>query len=270
MFKLFLNILAVCALLISPVHAKGWQGLYFGLSTGSVNHSGQIKSEVIGGAHAGGTNSASLDMMHAMQNGMNGLYFSRNSEHISDFNAGYNWINKDFLFGVEAAWSNMALQQNAVFDRSSRFANSPLTKFESRLQINEKMRQIFVLSGRLGYVKNRFLIYGRLGLSAADIRSSASFSGGVDVPATLKVLNNNFEKSAYKFGIISAIGLEYQFFSNWRAKVEYSHINFGENKYNYTAVSRDSQSPNFYAASTASATSAWKIGILKIGVVYNF
>lgn len=270
MFKLFLSILVVCAFLISPVHAKGWQGLYVGLSTGSVNHNGQIKSEAFGGAHAGGINNASLDMMHAMQNGMNGLYFSRNSKYISGFNAGYNWINKDFLFGVEAAWSNMALQQNAVFDRSSRFASSPLTKFESRLQINEKMRQILVLSGRLGFVKKRFLIYGRLGLSAADIRSSASLSGGVDVPPTLKVLNNNFEKSTYKFGIISALGVEYQFFSNWRARVEYSHINFGKNKYNYTAVSRDSKSPNFFAASTASATSAWKMGILKIGVVYNF
>lgn len=88
--------------------------------------------------------------------------------------------------------------------------------------------QIATLTGRIGYAWNRVLFYGKGGAAYAhDNYIAQNFLG----------LNNNFCNNAagqgciaygstQRWGWTAGVGLEYAFYENWSAFVEYDHYGF--------------------------------------------
>jgi outer membrane immunogenic protein len=78
--------------------------------------------------------------------------------------------------------------------------------------------------GRLGYAAGPWLVYGTGGVAFGNVKTSieqSSFSGSVD-----------------RAGWTAGAGVEYQFLANWSAKVEYLHVDLG-NDIRWTTFGND-------------------------------
>ena len=267
----FVCIIFVCTALPLPLYAQGWSGGYLVLSQTSINHNSLIKSSAVGGSY-GGTpvSTASQDMMNAMKAGMRSTYQSGTHHNGFDFKGGYNWVYHDFLLGVEGAWNQAQSQHQYSYNKISPFAGSTFTELKSKLLVEQKIKQLFVFSGRLGYIKNNFLIYGRLGVSIVDAAMHVKFEGDVAVPASLKIVDNNYKKNSIKYGLSSALGVEYKPFKNWFMRLEYSRLDLKLGSHQYEVRSIDTLNPNFFANTTGLVQSSSKLNQIQIGIGYKF
>jgi outer membrane immunogenic protein len=72
-------------------------------------------------------------------------------------------------------------------------------------------------TGRLGWVWDRWLIYGKGGLAGAGDKYSAS----------IPIVNEQLNGSETRIGWTLGGGIEWAFWNNWSAKVEYDFYDFG-------------------------------------------
>ncbi|HXH71868.1 MAG TPA: outer membrane beta-barrel protein [Mariprofundaceae bacterium] len=115
-------------------------------------------------------------------------------------------FNSGLLVGAELAYT--AYQASGV-------TQSPTYAWHK----NElTVKNIVSLSGRVGYVYNSWLVYGKAGVSEANIQFR-----GVDVgfPQNYYILSKN------QFAANLGVGAEYCFDFNVSLGVEYSHIDWG-------------------------------------------
>jgi outer membrane immunogenic protein len=75
------------------------------------------------------------------------------------------------------------------------------------------------LSLRLGYAVDHVLFYAKGGGAYGSFQYT--FIDGADF--------HDFDVNSIKFGWIVGEGIEYAFMQNWTAKIEYNHLNFGNN-----------------------------------------
>lgn len=119
--------------------------------------------------------------------------------------AGCNYQISNFVLGVEgdASWTN---KSGSAVD---------IPPFNTAFRSETKERAFYTLRGRAGVAFDRILFYGTAGAAAADV--------GITVTGPGVVASEN--KTVW--GWTAGVGVEWAFASNWSAKLEYLHADFG-------------------------------------------
>ena len=153
-----------------PLNAYSWAGPYLGgnlgYAWGSVENSVTRPDGVFGGAQAG-----------------------------------YNWQNGQFVFGLEGD-----IQASAAADTFApwKFSNP----------------WFGTVRGRLGYTFNNIMVYGTGGLAFGELRAE-TFG-----------LSESHTNAGWTLGV----GAEFGLYQNWTAKVEYLYVDLSSNTFTITGV----------------------------------
>jgi outer membrane immunogenic protein len=185
----------------SPVIASAfnWNGFYVGAN--------------LGGAWAGDT---------VIQSDIAGPFSSTkvtSSGVVGGGHLGYNWVAMpNWLLGVEADVSGADLNGTAVF--------------HGRAQFNEKVDAFGTARGRVGYLANNWLFYGTGGFAWSN--DTFTRTQVMQVPGS-PPLGDARTNSPTRTGWAAGGGVEYGFAPQWTARVEYLHLDLGEQTFSFTA-----------------------------------
>jgi outer membrane immunogenic protein len=115
--------------------------------------------------------------------------------------------------------------------------------------INTNTQWTATATGRIGAAFDRLLVYGKGGVAFADDKSS---------------LNDTFGGSAStnntRTGWTAGVGLEYAFYQNWSAKLEYDYLGFGSQTLNLPTA----------AFPTYASSASLNVQEIKAGINYKF
>jgi outer membrane immunogenic protein len=89
-------------------------------------------------------------------------------------------------------------------------------------------------AGRVGFTRDRLMVFFKGGAAWADTRYSASINLGELTDGEQSV---SVKKT--RVGALFGTGLEYAFLPNWSAKVEYNYIDFGHKNYTFDLFEGD-------------------------------
>ncbi len=199
--------------------------------------------------------------------GQNGFVGSHNAiGPLGGFQAGFNWqpVGSHWVFGIEGQFSFADLKgdhQNSTSGASNLFFGKkeallqPLPAFTVATNgtINDrfftKVRDIATIAARIGITSDLFdrtLFYVKGGAAYArdEYRVTSQFSasscteGGEIIPFSLIDGGGGLNCSAVngsgswsgnqnRWGWMAGIGLEFDLFDNWSAKIEYDYLGFG-------------------------------------------
>jgi outer membrane immunogenic protein len=115
---------------------------------------------------------------------------------------GYNWQIGTTVYGIEGDFSGTSLQSS---NNSAGFTNTTSTHWTS------------TVAGRLGYMSDRALLYGKFGVAIADERDSVSSPTGALSSST---------GTTIRPGWAAGGGVEYALIPHWSAKLEYDYLGF--------------------------------------------
>ncbi|ARQ02755.1 outer membrane protein [Pseudorhodoplanes sinuspersici] len=141
--------------------------------------------------------------------------------------AGYNFQAGHLLFGIEGDFDG------AIFNRPP----LPVPTLGSVSQ-----RWMASMAGRVGYVKDRWLVYGKVGGGWAHHDIS------VNVPGL------GWSESSTKSGLLLGGGIEYGFKPHWTVKLEYNHLSL----------------PSWTSATFPAVSLDRDIQTIKAGINYKF
>jgi outer membrane immunogenic protein len=170
---------------------------------------------------------------------------STGSSNMSGFlggaQAGFNWQAGSWVFGVEGDWSWTdadGCKGHVVFPAYSGCTN---------------VNWYATATGRLGYAWDRTLLYVKGGAAFEDADRFITFNG---VATTNSVSNT-------RTGWTVGGGLEYAFWDNWSAKIEYNYMDFGHEGSTFT-----------YTANPVGLVENWRtenqVHVVKAGINYHF
>ena len=189
------------------------------------------------GGHIGGgmlTDSVS-------QNGVSNLTGSGNLRPagvIGGAQIGANYEFVPWVVGIEASWTDSAIQGNTLIGTISAIA--PQERFTSQAQ------WFAALTGRVGYAANDWLFYAKAGGAWMDARYTEdllSAAGAMIAPGTTvatQVITDN------RTGFTVGAGIEFGLVENLSAKIEYDFYDFGSKNYNFNAITPVSVSSNLH------------------------
>jgi outer membrane immunogenic protein len=149
---------------------------------------------------------------------------------------GYNWQTGNFVFGLEgdvdASWVDGSTTAGAA---GAPCGGTGCTTKNSWLGTGR---------GRLGYAFDRFLPYITGGAAFGNIKGTAANGGSVDKT---------------KVGWAAGAGVEWAFFTNWSAKIEYLYADLGK-------VTCDAAT----CGGGADSEITYKTNMVRLGVNYRF
>ncbi|MGA7656550.1 MAG: outer membrane beta-barrel protein [Methylocella sp.] len=90
------------------------------------------------------------------------------------------------------------------------------------------VREFGSADGRIGYAfnNNSLLVYAIGGFAYGDIRNTINFQPNLTAPSVVGFpVNRFFDANRYGFNVGG--GLEYNFYGNWTARLEYRYYDFG-------------------------------------------
>jgi outer membrane immunogenic protein len=158
---------------------------------------------------------------------------------------GYNWQLAPWaVIGVEAQFSWTDLK-----------GTSPCVLV---LACSTEHDWITTLAGRFGVTYDRLLLYVKGGIAWSKATYSASLNLG-PISATTSV-------SDTRTGAMFGAGVEYAFWGNWSAKIEYNYIDFRDEDYNFPV----SLNVGPVASLDFGATIHERIHLVKAGLNYRF
>jgi outer membrane immunogenic protein len=211
--------------------AYDWSGFYFGVHAGW------------GWADVGST-----ELDPGTASFPTGTVFTKNSTSgpLGGVQGGFNWqLGRNFVLGVEGEFSAMGLHGTAT-------TVSVVNGFVSTVAVETK--DLELVTGRIGYAADNWLIFAKGGGAWASGRSSGTgvLANGTFFETTSSHSNRD--------GWVVGGGVEWGFAPGWSAKVEYNHIDFGST--NITVIpSRGA--PSF-------VTSSESMDLVKVGLNYRF
>ncbi|WP_315832617.1 outer membrane protein [Bradyrhizobium prioriisuperbiae] len=118
---------------------------------------------------------------------------------------GYNWqFSPSWVFGLEAdaAWADLSASDTVL-----------------GITLEDKIRSMGSVTGRLGYAAGPALLYVKGGWAWANNRVSVSGFG------------QSVSDSQFHSGWTVGAGLEYMFAPSWSAKAEYMYADYGKETY---------------------------------------
>lgn len=164
---------------------------------------------------------------------------------------GFNWeVLPSWVLGLEGEgwWSDVKGARTILEDAAD---PGSFTRF--RFQ----NRGDGAISGRLGFILDDSLIYGKVGVDWGAFRyveqhddfPTTNFAGCVPVCTAV------FDKT--RAGMLFGIGWEFQFASDWTSKFEYDYINYGPQRVPYPSTSN---SPALQSFVVHDVTNIVKVG----------
>jgi outer membrane immunogenic protein len=220
-----------------PPPVYNWSGFYFGgnIGGGWSSLSDTVVTPFAGGAFPAGSSFAT--------NNLSGV--------LGGVQAGFNWqFGGPWVIGFEGDYMWADLTGNGT----SISVPFPAVSFVE----NSKITDIALATGRLGYAVNNWLFYAKGGGAWGQGSStSQTFLNGAVVDATS---TGTVNRAGWTIGG----GIEWAFFNNWSAKIEYNHVDFGTQ----SVTVNGTFGPVAGAVSNVSGRDT--VDIVKAGINYRF
>lgn len=180
--------------------AFNWNGLYVGANVGGA----WASNTVVQSNHVGPFSSETIDASGVVGGG-----------HL-----GYNWMGASgLLVGIEADISAADLSGTATHNE--------------RAQFNERVDAYGTVRGRFGLVASNWLFYGTGGFAWGN--DSFTRTQISEVLGSTPPLGDVRTNSSTRTGWVAGGGIEYGFATNWTARVEYLHLELGDESFSFTA-----------------------------------
>jgi outer membrane immunogenic protein len=223
-----------------PAPVFSWTGFYFGAHLGGAwgTTESTLKSFSCDGLFCGSgfSRSVSIPISQTQTNGF-----------LGGVQGGYNWqIAPWAVIGVEAQFSWTDLK-----------GTSPCVLV---LACSTEHDWITTLAGRFGVTYDRLLLYVKGGVAWSKVNYSASLTLGSPFDFTTSV-------SDTRVGWMFGTGVEYAFWGNWSAKIEYDYIRFKDNDYTFPLSFADG--PNRLNLNFDTSIKE-HIHLVKAGINYRF
>lgn len=173
---------------------------------------------------------------------------------IGGVHLGYNFqSSSNWLLGLEGDFSGADIKGSALHV----YPGGVFTP--ANVSANQSLDWLATIRGRVGYVVDRFMVYGTGGLAIGGVKSGF-FGSIVGAPITV-----SGDVSDTRVGWAAGAGAEYAFAPNWSVKVEWLHYDLG----NVTVIG-----PQLTAGVVqpfgAIGTTAMSGDIVSAGVSYRF
>jgi outer membrane immunogenic protein len=131
---------------------------------------------------------------------------SKPSGFVGGVQAGYNWQNGAFVFGLEGDIQATGAEETFA---PWKFSNP----------------WFGTVRGRIGYAFSNILFYGTGGLAFGELRGETF----------------GLSESHTNAGWTAGVGAEFGFAPNWSAKIEYLYVDLSDSRFTITGVSNGSQ-----------------------------
>ena len=186
--------------IVAPVWS--WTGFYAGLHAG------------------GGWSDSSITQRNDLFPGFDTASFGNGNQAgvVGGGQIGYNWqFAPNWLLGIEGDISGTGIRNNNT--RLITVGGAPVGPFGSSHVADQNVNWLASIRGRLGWVWDRWLIYGTGGGAFADVDYRTDFTGfGVNTPLTT---------SRTLSGWVAGGGVEYAVSNNWTVRAEYLYYDLG-------------------------------------------
>ncbi|MBB5051391.1 outer membrane immunogenic protein [Afipia massiliensis] len=165
---------------------------------------------------------------------------------------GYNWqFAPNWLLGIEGDISGTGIRNNA--SALITVGGAPIAPFGFNHLADRSIDWMASIRGRLGWVWDRWLVYGTGGAAWADVNYRTDFTGfGTNNPISTNVTLS---------GWVAGGGVEYAVSNNWTVRAEYLYYDFGDE-----TVANPTITPGFNYLTTFDN----KIHVVRAGVNYKF
>jgi outer membrane immunogenic protein len=252
-----------------------WTGFYVGLNAG---YTWSNSNNVSFGAWSGAFNPAQVNAPIFAANYAllaSGVLGANHDGFIGGGQIGYNWqFMNSFLAGVEAD-----IQGIAGSSSQRGFATAIVDQFgntiTSATSVSKSLDYLGTVRGRLGWLFTpTLLVYGTGGLAYGGVNSSVSIAQNISAPE----LGPAFGTGSYadtRVGWTAGGGVEWMFWPNWSAKVEYLYYDLGTASYSAGVIAPLVQvgvigAPNPLFANFYQARARFNGNIVRAGVNYHF
>lgn len=188
---------------------------------------------------------------------------------------GYDWqFNGRVLVGVEADVQGVAGANNAasVVTLAPAPAPAPGLNFLTGVASGKSLDFLGTARARLGYlITPTLLAYATGGLAYGQATSATSFFQHVpnDFPGFLLIGANQGRLSQMRVGWTAGGGLEWMFWPQWSAKIEYLYFDLGAVSYP-VAVTTDWEQATLLVANATQARTRFDGHVVRVGVNYHF
>ncbi|MCG5234839.1 outer membrane protein [Xanthobacter oligotrophicus] len=171
---------------------------------------------------------------------------------------GYNYQINNIVLGVEADANWADLTGSGSYSQIALDGSIAKTCIQSNDACTSKIDALGTITGRLGYAFDRVLVYAKGGAAWATTSHTAGFT---DLSGDN--LGYHASTDATRWGWTVGAGVEWAFFNNWSAKVEYNYIDLGSNDVTFNFV------PNTYMPAYTSTVDQ-SVQLVKAGINYRF
>jgi outer membrane immunogenic protein len=255
------------------VAVYNWTGFYIGANVGY--SWGRANTDLLGSARVQVFRTAGPDLV--FDSGPIGAGLSNTSNvdgWIGGFQAGYNWQQGSWLFGIEA-------DIQASGERGDQFLSFVIPAFVAPLAqgvtpattvtiaAEHKLKWFGTLRGRLGVLPtDRFVLYVTGGLAYGELESNYLVGLGALGPVAVG-------SKTTKAGYVVGAGAEGALWGNWTAKAEYLYMDLGTFDVagaSATTNQLNTPSPGFNTVTTfnTSASTRFTDHIFRVGLNYHF
>lgn len=149
---------------------------------------------------------------------------AENSDHIDGFigggQIGYNWQFNQWVFGLEADFQGSAQKGDGTFTLAGVSNPNLLVVPATTVAYDDKLTWFGTVRGRVGWAFDRWLPYITGGWAYGH--------GEVNGTTTIGTVVTSFSGSHDYSGWTIGGGVEWAFYNNWSAKLEYLYIDFGD------------------------------------------
>jgi outer membrane immunogenic protein len=143
--------------------------------------------------------------------------------------AGYNWQNGHFVYGLEGDFDGTGLRMNSAsaLTRVTAFGTQTVTA-----NFSAKVDWIATLRGRLGYAVDRGMLYATGGLAIGGTQLNTTYGDVLSVTPLFPLAPLAASDSHVLAGWTLGVGGEWLFNKSWSGGLEYRHTDLGAHSFN--------------------------------------
>jgi len=223
--------LPVRAPTVAPIPYVSWTGGYIGAHIG------------VGTQHSACGNNAGSGW-GCDQWITSGTTEARSSAFLGGVEAGYDWQNRNFVYGVAADWTWTNLKKSVT-------GGSGSTSYESKVNWLASFR------GRAGIAIDDTLVYMTGGLALGGVKDTVNYMGWRCCGSS------SLSSSSTQAGWVAGAGVEHRWDRNWSVKLEYLHYELAEH-------SASGSVPGTSGAKTTHLRFDHTIDVGRVGINYRF
>src|SRR6201987_4265930 len=142
--------------------------------------------------------------------------------------AGANYEFAPWVVGIEATWTDSAINGNTLIGCSSPCLFGGTAASQERF--TSQAQWFAALTGRVGYAANDWLFYAKAGGAWMNVRYTEDLLNPSGVTAVTQVFTDN------RTGFTVGAGIEFGLVENLSGKIEYDFYDFGSRNYNFSTL----------------------------------